>query len=285
MKSIVLYSSYFGNTKLLADQIAETTGSEIQGIVHGRHFRCFLHMIGIRGGPYPILDLSEYDLIYAGGPIWMGTAAPGFNRLLKNLDVSGKQIKFFFRAGGGDFSRLDKKLIKKAAELKFELVQTVVVNGDDSTEVSDEKLKALIEGREPVIDVEPETPSGADDETQIREFVEKYIEVLTTGNTKFVEKNVDLKAMYVKDGEIYGEYGLSKKNTQEEYADLFNTQTLPLMRKCWDKTFEFESFELKGDEAHIKIKAEGAKRQDQPLILKKVSGKWKLIWIPMWGGF
>ena len=142
-----------------------------------------------------------------------------------------------------------------------------------------------IEGREPVIDVEPETPSGADDETQIREFVEKYIEVLTTGNTKFIEKNVDLKAMYLKDGEIYGEYGLSKKNSQEEYANLFNTQTLPLMRKGWDKTFEFESFELKGDEAHIKVKAIGAKRQDQPLILKKVSGKWKLIWIPMWGGF
>ncbi|MHA1131151.1 MAG: flavodoxin family protein [Candidatus Helarchaeota archaeon] len=152
MKNLVLYSSYFGNTKLLADQIAERTGAELQGIVHGRHFRCFLHLIGIRGGPYPLLDLSEYDLIYAGGPIWMGTAAPGFNRLLKNLDLSGKPIKFFFRAGGGNASRLDKKLSQKAAELKFEIVQTVVINGNDSTDVIDEKIKALIEGREPIVD-------------------------------------------------------------------------------------------------------------------------------------
>ncbi len=120
------------------------------------------------------------------------------------------------------------------------------------------------------------------DEKQIREFVEKYIEVLKTGKTKFVEQNVDLEAMYAKDGEIFGEYGLSKKNTQAEYADLFKRHTLSMMRKGWDKNFEFESFELKGDEVHIQIKAEDAKRQDQPLILKKISGKWKLIWIPTW---
>ena len=117
---------------------------------------------------------------------------------------------------------------------------------------------------------------------EIREFVEKYIKVLKTGETKFVEKNVDYEAMYAKDGEIYGEYGLSKKYTLKEYEELFKTQTLFYMKKGWDKNFEFESMELKGDEAYIKIKAEGAKRQDQLLILKNISGKWKLIWIPTW---
>ena len=143
MKSIVLYCSYFGNTKLLANKLAEMTSSELQGIVHGGHFRVFLHLIGIRGGNYPILDLSEYDLIYAGGPIWMGGPAPGFNRLLKNLDVSGKKIKFFFRAGGDNANKLDKILEKKSQEQEFELVKIIVINGTDSQDIVDEKLKEL----------------------------------------------------------------------------------------------------------------------------------------------
>ena len=123
----------------------------------------------------------------------------------------------------------------------------------------------------------------ADVEEEIKEWVNEYIKVLNTGKTKFVEKNVDYEAMYNKDGEIYGKYGLSKKMSLEEYEDSFKSNTLYYMKKGWDKKFEFESYELKDDEAHVKIKAEGAKRQDQPLIIKKIKGKWKLIWIPTWG--
>ncbi len=157
MKTLVLYSSYFGNTKLLAEQVAELTGAELHGIVHGGYFRVFLHLIGIRGGDYPVIDLNDYDVIYAGGPIWMGTYAPGFSKLLQNLDLSGKQIKLFFRAGGGESSRLDKKLTEKSKELNFEIIQTVVINGEDPEPVINEKLKALVEGRDPVID-EEKTP-------------------------------------------------------------------------------------------------------------------------------
>ncbi|NVM27308.1 MAG: hypothetical protein HWN65_00590 [Candidatus Helarchaeota archaeon] len=152
MKTIVLYSSYFGNTKSLAEKLAEMTNADIQGIVHGRHFRVFLHMIGIRGGDYPIIDLNDYDVIYAGGPIWMGTYAPGFKRLLKNLDITGREIKFFFRAGGGNDSRLEKKLKNLAAELQFTTAHTVTINGEDRTGIIEEKLKALIEGRAPIIE-------------------------------------------------------------------------------------------------------------------------------------
>ena len=117
----------------------------------------------------------------------------------------------------------------------------------------------------------------ADVEEEIKEWVNQYIKVLNTGKTKFVEENVDYEAMYNKDGEIYGKYGLSKKMSLKEYEESFKTQTLFFMKNGWDKKFEFESYELKDDEAHVKIKAEGAKRQDQPLIIKKFKKKWKLI--------
>ena len=123
----------------------------------------------------------------------------------------------------------------------------------------------------------------ANEEDEIKEFVNEYIKVLNTGKTKFVEENIDYEAMYAKDGEIYGKYGLSKKMSLKEYEESFKTQTLFFMKQGWDKKFEVESYEMKGDEAHVKIKAEWAKRQDQPLIIKKAKKKWKLIWIPMWG--
>ena len=123
----------------------------------------------------------------------------------------------------------------------------------------------------------------ANEEEEIKEFVAEYIKVLNTGKTKFVEKNIDYEAMYNKDGEIYGKYGLSKKMSLKEYEESFKTNTLFFMKQGWSKVFEFESYEMKGDEAHVKIKAEGAKRQDQPLILKKIKKDWKLIWLPTWG--
>lgn len=121
------------------------------------------------------------------------------------------------------------------------------------------------------------------DEEDVKEFVKNYIEVLNTGKTKFVEKNVDIQTMYNKDGEIYGKWGLSKKMDIKKYEDQFKNQTLYYMKKGWDKKFEFESVEFKDDEAIIKIHAEGQKNQAQPMILKKINGKWKLIWIPQWG--
>ena len=121
----------------------------------------------------------------------------------------------------------------------------------------------------------------ASDEEEIKEFVKDYIEVLTTGKTKFVEKNTDIKSMYEKDGEIYGKYGLSKKMDLKKYEDSYKNNTLQMMKTPFKSTFEMESFEIKDDEAIVKINKNDGK-PGQPMILKKVKGKWKLIWIPTW---
>lgn len=119
------------------------------------------------------------------------------------------------------------------------------------------------------------------DEEEIKEFVKNYIEVLTTGKIKFVEKNTDIEAMYAKDGEIYGKWALSKKMSEKEYEDSFKNKTLHFMKTPFTSSFELESIDIKDDEATVKIKKSDGK-QGQPLILKKIKGKWKLIWIPTW---
>ncbi|MHA1265301.1 MAG: hypothetical protein ACTSRS_08725 [Candidatus Helarchaeota archaeon] len=144
MKPLVIYSSYFGNTKSLAEQLAKMTDARLEGIVHGGHYHVFLHLIGIRGGDYPRLDLSEFDPIYAGGPVWAGHAAPGFNRLLQLLNVSEKEIRFFFRAGHGFTKRLEKKLTQQAVKLDFKIGKFIVINGNDPEIIIQEKFEELI---------------------------------------------------------------------------------------------------------------------------------------------
>ncbi|MFX1295939.1 MAG: flavodoxin family protein [Promethearchaeota archaeon] len=143
MKAIILYSSYMGNTKQLAEMIADLTNIEIQGVVFGR-WRIFPHFIGFHGGKYPILDLSDYDLIYAGGPVWRGQPAPGYIKLLKNLELSGKKIKCFSRAGSGNAEKVTEKLETLATEKEFELIKSIIISGKESEEEVSEKLKELI---------------------------------------------------------------------------------------------------------------------------------------------
>jgi flavodoxin len=143
MKTIILYASYRGHTKRLAEKIAALLGAELEGVVFGT-WRIFPHMIGIRGGNYPILDLSGYDIIYAGGPVWMARPSPGFSKLLKNLELSGKEIKCFSRSGGGNTDKVEGKLAELAKEKEFELAKSVVISGKASEEEVDENIKDLI---------------------------------------------------------------------------------------------------------------------------------------------
>jgi len=143
MPAIVLYISYFGNTKILAEKLAvELNTTEIYGSVFGR-FRAFLHMIGIRGGKYPTPDLKEYDVIYVGCPVWAGAPAPALKKLLNNFDLTGKEMRFFTRAGSGNAESVQHVLDTLTTEKGAILAKSVVINGADSEDEIKTKFEAL----------------------------------------------------------------------------------------------------------------------------------------------
>lgn len=110
MKTIVLFYTFGGSTKAKAQEIAkerQATLCEVEEIKNRGVFSALFS-----GCPKassrkaskikPIsCDLTEYDRIVIGGPIWAGYPAPALNAILELLP-SGKEVEIFLCSGGGE---------------------------------------------------------------------------------------------------------------------------------------------------------------------------------------
>lgn len=110
MKSAVVYYTFGGSTKKEAERI----GAELDAPVYRVREAKNRSLIGsfIPGGfqamkrrkpkIQPVeFDLSQFDRVYVGCPIWAGFPAPAFNAML-DLVPGGKEVELFFCAGGND---------------------------------------------------------------------------------------------------------------------------------------------------------------------------------------
>lgn len=120
MASIVLYYSradenYFagqmkyidkGNTEIVAEQIAAETGAALfrveQAVPYAADYRgCVAQArADFQAGARPELaalpgDLSQYDTVYLGYPIYCGTMPMALFTLLERVDTAGKRIRPF----------------------------------------------------------------------------------------------------------------------------------------------------------------------------------------------
>ena len=58
-------------------------------------------------------DISNYDEIVLGSPIWNGAFTPALNSLLSILDLSNKKLSFIFYSGSGEGPKAVKRLEKE----------------------------------------------------------------------------------------------------------------------------------------------------------------------------
>ena len=112
MKSIIIYYSYSGNTRRIAGVLAEYLKEkseievlELQALDESDKFltqaiRAFRHK---RAEIAPVnFDLSKYDLICFGTPVWAFGPAPAMNTYLdKCATLEGKEIILFTTYGSG----------------------------------------------------------------------------------------------------------------------------------------------------------------------------------------
>ncbi|MFH1441640.1 MAG: NAD(P)H-dependent oxidoreductase [Candidatus Omnitrophota bacterium] len=109
MKNLIVYYSYSGNTRKIAEILAEYLGGaeiielkcleEITSFI-GQARKAFWHkkseIMDVK------LDLKEYDLICLGTPVWAFGPAPAMNMFLdKCLGVDNKKIVLFSTYGSG----------------------------------------------------------------------------------------------------------------------------------------------------------------------------------------
>ena len=102
-----------GNTKIVADYISEITGADQYEIVtHKYDGMAYTPLIDLAkkeaaDGELPPYegnapDLSKYDTVFIGGPVWWGTYPQVMFTLFKDIDLAGKiVIPFTTHEGSG----------------------------------------------------------------------------------------------------------------------------------------------------------------------------------------
>jgi flavodoxin len=123
MKSIVLYYSYYGHTKKVAQKMARTQGAELVEVQTHRRppslkvwlVECPRAMMRKRAAIKPVTqDLNAYELITLAAPVWAGKPAPAFNAMV-DLLPKGKNVQVILVSGGGNTKKSEegtRKLIK-----------------------------------------------------------------------------------------------------------------------------------------------------------------------------
>ena len=121
-KTLVLYYSFEGSTKKMAEWIAREIKADIAVVRPERELKAKGFSKFILGGGQvmmkrkpPIkpleINLDDYDTVFLGSPIWAGTFAPPINTLLGNAYLKNKKIAYFYCYEGGD-----KKALAKAKQ-------------------------------------------------------------------------------------------------------------------------------------------------------------------------
>ena len=155
MKTLVAYFSASGITKNVAKNLAEITNSDIYEIQPrikytdadlnwmNKNSRSSLEMSNKSFRPEIIednFDISEYDTIFLGFPIWWYVAPTIINTFLEKHDFSNKKIVLFVTSGGSRFGKTVKDLEVSVSDTT-EIIEGGILNGSPSKE----QLKKWVE--------------------------------------------------------------------------------------------------------------------------------------------
>ncbi len=123
MKKLVVYYSFEGNTKLIAEHIAKTINADILELKPKIEIRTKGFMKYLWGGKQAMMktkpellpfdkNVQDYDILFIGTPVWAWTYAPPLNTLFTSYRIADKKIALFCCHGGGKGNIFDK--MKKA---------------------------------------------------------------------------------------------------------------------------------------------------------------------------
>ncbi|MFC1501291.1 flavodoxin family protein [Elusimicrobiota bacterium] len=111
MKTLIVYYSYTGNTAACADTLAKELNADIERLEDVKR-PGFLKAIVLgsyaahKGESWPIQstkkDISSYDRIFIGAPIWWFRTAPELNTFIDQNDFSGKEVVVFVTMASSD---------------------------------------------------------------------------------------------------------------------------------------------------------------------------------------
>lgn len=142
MKIAVVYYSFEGNTRYIAEALAAELGADLARLQtpdepRTKGFGKYLwfgwhHLLGRRPRISPVqLDLSSYDLIILGGPIWNASYAPPVLQFVRQQLPAGISVAPFCCAGGSEgksFAQLAQMLPNHRVLAGLTLIEPVAGN-------------------------------------------------------------------------------------------------------------------------------------------------------------
>lgn len=111
MNKLIVYFSYTGNTRKIANKIKESLNCDIleietkipyskdydEVVNNEQNQEASNHLPEIKDIN---IDLSKYDEVIIGTPVWWYRPAPAIRTFLKQYDLTGKKVKMFATNAG-----------------------------------------------------------------------------------------------------------------------------------------------------------------------------------------
>lgn len=111
MKALIVYYSLEGNTKLIAEKLADLVGADLLELVPKKAYPTGKMSKFLFGGKSAVMsespelepystDISVYDTVILGTPVWASRCAPPLRSFLENNSLSEKRTAAFACAAG-----------------------------------------------------------------------------------------------------------------------------------------------------------------------------------------
>ena len=149
MKSLVVYYSLTGKTRLVAQAIAEALGATLVEVAETkpRKLGPFIYLIGgfgamtNRGSKInPIdVDLNQCERIFVGSPIWASRPVPAVNSYIHQTNFEGRDVIPFFTMGGTTAEKALDNITAKIEKSRGKVAGSFAIT---SYKVSDDEIIA-----------------------------------------------------------------------------------------------------------------------------------------------
>ena len=203
-KVLVLYYSQSDNTKAVAQEISTALGADLEEIVpvepyNGTYDETIQRCIREREEEIlpkiqPVLaDVSAYDVVFIGYPIWFGTCALPMLTCLGEINLSGKKVVPFCTFGSGG-------LFSSAADIANRQPEAEMLPGygvraarmKAMPEEVDQFLKAngFLEGDYVKLEEFPETHAVSEEESAIFDAAVEGYSMLSATASKVASRKI-----------------------------------------------------------------------------------------------
>ena len=142
MKNLIVYYSWSGNTEVFANTLAGIIKADVIQIEDvTKPSKKMAYGAGreasIQGKSWPVkpfnTDLTGYDRIFVGCPVWFSMPPPEFNAFIEQADLTGKQVVVFVTLGGGSQEKAIKTMTEKVTAKGGKVVSSFFVRTKNVT--------------------------------------------------------------------------------------------------------------------------------------------------------